>query len=373
MLFHSVKLFIKQCKLNLRFTILATICLISSFFSLIFLLERGYYQYIVDVDTEQETKVLYITSTDEDVIKEIYDRIVGDLRLPRLEKATASGNLYSGVFWDVGKAGNVYHTPYGRFFDENEILTNARVALVGTGYLSLFSHDEIDSVWRDGIKINDISFNVIGTYNYNWGDGSNIPSDAFCFSPIPNAVTIPINTFFEAGLTATKLRFVFSEPLNADQRIYLMNFLNSYSGLQDLVIPKTEEMNRTSMLTRMIENVAPFAAIVFLSVVNITSIIIYWLHMEFARLQIYRICGSSSGTIAFIIAVQVSLLVIIGFICSCVTQQLLRFFSPDGVISSMPISVYLIILIGQLAAMLLLVLIRAMRLIASKNLIVVNI
>lgn len=372
MLFHVIKIFIKQCKLNSKFTFLTSVCLISSFFSLVFLLERGYSQYVVDVNTEQETQVLYLTSLDEARIKELYYKIVDDPILPQLTKATVSGNVYSGVFWNTEQEENTYYVPYGRFFSGEEILTNAKVALIGTGYLSLFSYDEIDSIWRSGIKINDSTFEAIGTYNYNWGDGSSIPSDAFCFSPMPNAVTIPINCFFELGLNATKMRCVFTESLSEEQYSYLVNLLASYNDLQDVVIPKTERMNQKNRILRMIENVAPFAAIVFLSVINIANIVMYWLRTQFKRLQIYRICGSGNGAITFFVVVQVSLLVLIGFGFSCVAQATLRVVLPSGVTSRMPISFYMIVLGSQWVAMVVLVLMKSMRLIVSENLVCVN-
>ena len=365
MLFHGMKLFFKQCRLNVKFTILTMICLISSFWALIFLFERGYSQYVVDADTEQETQVLYLSS-DETTIKDIFCKIAEDPLLPKLKQATVSGSVYSGLFWST-EAGE-YYTPYGRFFREDEISTDAEVALIGTGYLSLFSHDEIDSILCDGIKINDVTFEVIGTYNYNWGDGSSIPPDAFCYSPMPNAITVPIHTFFDRGLTATKMRCVFSTPLTEEQHTYLTNFLESSHDLRDVVIPKTEKMNRKIMLTRMLENVAPFALIVFLSVINIANIVMYWLYMEFRRFQIYRICGSNSRMIVFLISVQVALLVFTGFLGSCAAQEWIRVCSPTGVIARMPVFFYLIILAVQLFAMILLVLMKSMRLIQSKNL-----
>ncbi len=369
MLFHGIKIFLRLCRSNVKFTLLSIICLFSSFFSLLFLFERGYFNYIVDANTEQETQVLYLSSQNTDTIENIYNTIIDDPTLPELNSATVSGDLYTGLFWNIDSGVEPYYTPYGRFFSSEEISTNANVALLGIGYLSSLPFERIESIWDIGIKINNVSFAAIGNYNYNWGDGSSIPSDAFCFLPLPTAITIPIKTFWDIGLEATRIRCVFSQPLTEEQEAYLNDLLAVYNDeLQELIIPQTEKSNRLNMINQLIKNIAPFALIILLSIVNISNIILHWLRMELVRFQIYRICGANNGNVILLISIQVSLLVLIGYIFAFLAQNILRMFIPYGIIASLPGPFYWIILAGQLLLMILLVLLKSFRLLSAKNL-----
>lgn len=369
MLFHGLKLFIRLCKSNLSFTILSVVCLFSSFLSLIFLFERGYYQYIVDVDTEAETQVLFLSSSNEEIIEDIYYSIIDNPIYPKLKNVTVSGNTYSGLYWNIDSETSPYYTPYGRFFNRAEVSTNAKVALLGTEYLSSFSPDVIDSIWDRGIIINGELFSAIGTYNYNWGDVSAIPPDAFFIDPLPNAVTIPINSFFDIGLKATRMRCVFSSPLTLEQRETLRDFLGTYSELQQLIFPKAEETNQMNMFAHLIKNTAPFAIIILLSILNISNIILFWLHIELVRFQVYRICGANSGTITFLISFQVLIIVLLGYSSACLVEFLLRQLSPYGVIAQMPSSLYLTILGTQFILMIILILIKSFRILSDNNLV----
>lgn len=368
MLFHGLKLFIRLCRSNFKFTLLSVVCLFSSFLSLIFLFERGYYQYIVDVDTELETQVLFLASSNEEIIEDIYYFIIDNPIYPKLKNATVSGDTYSGLFWDTGSENSPYYTPYGRFFNRTEISTNAKVALLGTEYLSSFSPDVIDSIWDNGIIINGELFSAIGTYNYNWGDVSVIPPDVFYIDTLPTAVTIPINSFFDIGLKATRMRCVFSSPLTLEQRENLRDFLGTYGELQQLIFPKAEEMNQMNMFAHLVKNTAPFAIIILLSIINIANIILFWLHVELVRFRIYRICGANSGTIAFLISFPVLLLVLLGYICACLVQFLLRQFSPYGVIAQMPSFLYLLILGIQFIITIILILTKSFHILSNNNL-----
>lgn len=368
MVLHGLKLFIRLCKSNFKSTLFCVVCLFSSFLSLIFLFERGYYQYVVDADTEFATQVLFVSSANEETIEDIYYSIIDNPIYPELKTATVSGDTYSGLFWNIDSEKSPYYTPYGRFFTGTEVSTNAKVALLGTEYLASFSPDVIDAIWDSGITINDELFSAIGTYNYNWGGASAIPPDFFYIDPLPTAVTIPINSFFELGLKATRMRCVFSSPLTLEQRECLRDFLGAYSDLQQILFPKAEEKNQMDLFAKLVKNMVPFAIIILLSILNIANIILFWLHMELVRFQIYRICGAKSGTITFLISFQVLLLVILGYICACLVQFLIRQLSPYGVIAPMPFFFYLMIFGTQCFITIIIVLIKSFHMLSNNNL-----
>lgn len=349
MVFHGIELFLRLCKRNYKFTILSIICLLSSFFSLLFLFERGYFQCVVDTDMEQVRQVLYFSSRNEKTIEQVYYTISADPILPKLKIATVSGNRYAGLFWNVESEKDAYYTPYGRFFNNEEISSNAHVVLIGTGYLSTLPHNDIDLIWDTGIEINNIPFTAIGSYNYNWGNGESIPPGVFCSLPLPAAVTMPIKTFFDIGLKATRIRCVFSEPLTEEQAVHLDTFLKSFSELENLVFPQTEKSSRMNTLSQLFKNIAPFSLIVVLSILNTSNIILYWLRTQFARFQIYHICGANNGNIACLISIPVVLLVCISFTLARAMLAILHIFIPYGIIAQLPASLYSLILAVQLA------------------------
>lgn len=372
MLFHGIKLFYRLCKKNSGFTVLSIICIFSSLFSFIFVVERGYYQYVVNVDTEQDTQVLYLSSNNEQIITDVYHDIIDNPMLPSLKNATVSGDIYSGLFWDTDKA-DPYYTPHGRFFNNEEMSSEAHVALLGIGYLSSVPFEIVDTIWDSGIKIKNIPFEAIGNYNLYWADSDSIPSEAYTTLPLPTPVTIPINTFFALGLKATQMRCVFSQPITEEQATYLNDLFAAYSELQELKIPKTEKISQMEMLTQFTKNIAPYVLIILLATINTANIIIYWLQMEFVRFQIYRTCGATNGNIIFFISFQVSLLIFIGYVCAYMIQNFLRKFAPNGMVVPLPASWYWLILASLLLFMLILVLIKAFSLLSNQNLVNFNI
>lgn len=165
--------FIRLCRSNTVLSLISVLCLISAFFTFLFIMDRGYYSK-VDNTGDESQKLLYFACDDEESLKRFCYEITDDPALPEPASVSVSGGLYTGLFWDTELVGYAYATPYGRFFSEEEMSSGGKVALLGIGYISSLPTDVIDALWETGIEIEHVHFDATGNYNYI-GNGGGEP------------------------------------------------------------------------------------------------------------------------------------------------------------------------------------------------------
>jgi len=347
--------FVRLCRANVLFSTLSFFCLMSAFVSFLFIQGRGYYMYTKNIEGEQANRVLYFTCDDTTTIKSVYEKLANDPMLPKMEIVTVSNEQYAGIDWNRKLNEEVWYTPYGRFFSSTEMESGSDVALLGTSYISQLTQDNINTIWETGINIDGIQFSAIGNFFYDWAS-KKVPSSVYKSLPMPAAIVIPLKTYFNVGLSATRFRCVFARPLTNTQLTLLSDLIKQFNNIYSLSLPVIYNMNAVNSY---ISEIAPYALIIILSLLSIVSVVIYWLLREFERYIIYLLCGAKRRQIIFLLSLNITLLVSFSYVCACFVVFKLMKITPEGIITQLPWQFYSVIYIVSLLFTLLTVNIRA--------------
>jgi len=303
--------------------------------------------YLVNAQDRQETQTLFFTCDNLNTIPTVYSELSTDLTLPKMINATVSDNRYTGLYWDKELNNSVWFTPYGRFFSTDEMDSGSDVVILGTSYFANLSPTAIDSIWSSGINVNNRNLIATGNYYFYLGD-----SEADELSPIHTAITMPIKTYFNLGLSPTKFRCVFSHSLTNSQIAHLAALISSADGVQYVSLLKPYEIEAVNSF---VNAMAQYTFILIVSLLVSASVLLYWLQKEFARYKIYLICGARGRQISYFLSINIVLLVTIAFACSYLIVAAITFVSPPGVISALPWQFYPVMYLAILVFMLVVV------------------
>ncbi len=352
--------FAHLCRANVSFFLLSTACLFCAFAGLLFIQERGYYVYQERVEAEQNSQLLYFKSDDSNAIERIYSILSNDPELPDMKNATLSDGKYAGVLWTQDS--EVWYTPFGRFFNTEEMHSGAYVAILGTSYLSQYPSDAISAFWETGVTIDGVKFDAIGNYFFNWTE-ENIPDDIYQFQLISAPITIPLRTYIHMGFSAKSFRCVFARPLTSAQIDHIKDIMDNFS-VHSVSLP---ELSDNEAIRTYIAELSPYALVIILSLINITSVIVYWLRKEFRRYTIYLICGAQYKQIILLQSINVFLLVTIAYFFAYFAVVGLTIVVPDGILSHLPWRIHTLMYIGALFFTLLLINIRSIPIVFWKQ------
>jgi hypothetical protein len=311
--------------------------------------------YIESIEGEKVTQVLYFACDDEAIVKNLHKELVNDPMLPDMKIITVSNGNYAGIDWNIEWNEEAWYTPYGRFFSTMEMKSGMLVALLGTSFISQLTQESIDTIWEEGIDINGTLFCAIGNYFFDWANIA-VPEEVYASQPMSASIVVPLKAFYDVGLSATRFRGVFSQPLTSTQIAYLYELIQPYSNINSLTMPEPYNINAVN---NYINGIAPYTLIIILSLLSIVSVILYWLRREFERYKIYLICGAKRRQITFLLSLNIMFLVTAAYICAYFAIAKLSDITPDGIASSLPWQIYIAIYIGALFLTLLAVNIRA--------------
>lgn len=311
--------------------------------------------YTVDVESNQDTRVLYLTCNDTNTIKSLYKKLADNSVLPEMAIVTVSDENYTGLYWARELNDEIWYTPYGRFFSTEEMDSGAAVVLLGTNFLTNLSEENLDTIWETGIDINGTHFDAIGNYFFDFPKDSLLESDYELYA-VPTTIMIPLKTYFDIGLIPLRFRCEFSESLTSAQITHLSGLLQPFNNIMSLSLPKPYEAHAVNSY---ISGVTTYIVVLILSLLSTVSVILYWFRKEFARYRIYLICGAKGRQIAYFISLNVALLVTITYVCAYFAVSGVTEITPHGIVSPLPWEFYILIYIGVMIFTLLAVNIRA--------------
>lgn len=343
--------FITACRAHAAFFYLSFICLISVLVSILYIQQHAYSVYKDAVSTRKETKTLYFSCKDPAAVHHIAAELSDSPSLPKAAVISVSGGQYCGLYWDRSQKEDVWHTPYGRFFTMDEMEAGAKVAILGTAYLGRLPFEEMDSIWESGIEIGGAPYKVVGNYLFQWGD-ADVPEEASMDEPLCAPIVIPLKTFRDSGLSASRFRCEFAAPITSEQRGLLIDFLQSCDGISSISLPQTRNSRAAS--TFVGASASP-TVIVVLALVSCMNIVLYWLRHEFERYRIYRICGAGRGQIMFLLLFQILFLITLAYLCAYGIAGMLVSLMPAGIVLPLPGILYagiylaLLLFIGAVA------------------------
>lgn len=328
--------FLTACRAHAGFFLLSLFCLISAFVSLLHLQQSGYYQYKESISRRRETQILYLACEDSATIRQVVTQLSHHPELPKAAVLTVSDGQFCGLFWDRGLKPDVWYTPYGRFFSMDEMEGGAKVVLLGTAYLGQLPFEEMESIWDSGIALGGASYTVIGNHFFEW-ESTDIPEDVCMTEPLCAPIVLPLETFWDSGLSVTRLRCEFSDPITSEQRAILVDLFNTYPGIHSLSIPNT---SNSRAFTSYLGGMASSTLIVLLALITLVNILLYWLRHEFERYRIYRICGAGRGQILRLLLLQILFLITLAYLCAYGIARVLISIMPDGFASPLPVTLY---------------------------------
>ncbi|QTE74254.1 hypothetical protein JS518_15400 [Clostridiales bacterium FE2010] len=337
MLRLSIRNFGKLCRNFTCFFILSFLCLTCAFMCFLLLQEKGYNSYLESIKQYAETQTLFISAKEGKTIEEIYKKILNDNQLPSVGIVTISNNNCSGVYWDRNYDPNVWYTPSGRFFSDEEMISGADVALLSMSYMMQHRGEQIDKIWENGISLEGNHFNVIGNYEY-WMYEEDESDYETLF--LPTLAAIPINTFLKLNMQASYLRLIFSRSLSQNEISIIQDLIDSLPNVNSYTMPQT---SNTLAFRNYMSTTGQYILILIMSLISIISIILYWTNGEIKRYKIYMLCGSKKTHIVFLMSMTTFLLVTTAYLVSVALVLILSSIISAGILAVLPWSRYLII------------------------------
>ncbi len=328
--------FLTACRAQAAFFLLSFSCLTSVFVCLLFIQQRGYFSYKEHISMQKETQILYFACDDSTTVAQVAAKLSNHPMLPKAAVISVYGGQYCGLYWDRNLRERVWYTPYGRFFTMDEMEEGAKSAILGTAYIGQLPPKKRDALWESGIEINGAAYEVIGNYFFEW-ENADVPEETLMAEPLCAPVVIPLQAFWDSGLSASRFRCEFASPFTHEQRSYITDLLQSYAGIYSITLPHT---NNDSAFAVYIGSSASSALIVILALISIVNIILYWLRHEFERYRIYRICGAGRGQILFLLLLQILFLITLTYLCAYVITRMLTSIMPAGIVFPLPGTFY---------------------------------
>lgn len=342
MLRLSVRNYLKLSKNYKSLFALTFLCLICAFVCFLLLEEKGYCAYLEEIKINAETQLLFVSAEDDKAIGEIYKAISSNRQLPEVGIATISNDQCSGVYWNREFDENIWYIPGGRFFSDEEIRSEADVALVSMGYLSGMKTDQINKIWDEGILIDGHHFDVIGNYNL-WIYDIEADNSNYAALFLPTLTAVPIQTFLDLDMKAFFLRLIFSRSLTRNEINMVQDLMDNTSGIHSYILPKHENHIAYS---RFFSASGSYTLILAMSLISIISIIMYWTNGEIRRYRIYILCGAKRSHIIFLMSMTTFLLATSSYAVSVALTLLLSSWIAEGILAVLPFSRYMVIYIG---------------------------
>ncbi|MDO5022597.1 MAG: hypothetical protein Q4E07_04590 [Eubacteriales bacterium] len=354
MLRHSLERFASLCKNNKAFFAICFLCLIFAFVSFLYIQEMAYTRYLEAVNRKAETQLFFVSSQKSDALYEILKQVEENPSLPPLGVVSLSNFEYSGIYWNRSYKSDVYYTPYGRFFTDEEMSSGDNVALLSMAYLRSLPKNITGTLWDKGITIYGNHFEATG--NYEGLSDYPLENSGYQTEVIPTAVAMPLKTYLNLNIPAMYLRIEFAKSLSPLQIAELKNTVSAYLDVSYVSFPNIENQSakRIYMATS-----ARFALILVFALISIINIIVYWVSAEFKRYRVYILCGAQKKQIIFLLAMNTIYIVSFAYIAAVFISWFLTSNVPEGLVNMLPVKTYFLIYISSLIFLLITVNIKA--------------
>ena len=161
----SFRNFLKLFSSKTLAVIIAGFSLLTSMFGLLFLAEHTKHRYYESSDLYKETKTLELniaSKADKETLVRVYKLFTEDNRLPKID----SIQCYSSrsLIGEFRADANFWHVPLGRNITKEEYLDGSQVAIIPIHKIYQMNKSEIESIWDDGIAIDNIFAQVVGAF-----------------------------------------------------------------------------------------------------------------------------------------------------------------------------------------------------------------
>lgn len=329
------------CRSGKALALLSGLCLVCAFFSILLHQEKEYHDYTATANIYQETQLFYLKTGDGETVKPLLDAIISSPDLPPVGLVTVSDDQVSGIDWDGEWKPNGWYALYGRFFNAEEMASAAKVAMLRGDFIDQLPFETMDTLWENGIEMGGEAIAVMGVTP----DEGLFSEESYVLFAAPNAITLPLHTYFELGFQANRLRIVFTQGVTPAQIALLEQMAGSLAAAESYRLPKAN--NKTALRLYM-RSTLQAGLILFLSLMSITGILLYWLRQELPRYRIYRICGASPAQILFFVSFNVFLLISLCFACAALLAHAVAVFMPVEVFQALPAGSYAALFLGAL-------------------------
>ncbi len=357
--FHS---FSGLWRRNQAFSWLVVACLVSVFACILFLQERGYVSFIESMQDDSDNRTFSFSSGDPHSFRVFYDQLCNAADMPPVENITLSDGNIAGVFWDRSINDNVWYTPYGRFFSDEEMRNGENVVLLGTSYISGLFPEKRDTVWKDGVHISGIDFSAIGSFFFEWMD--DIPEYVFRYEVMSANIVIPLQTFLNLDLPAARFRCTFSQQLSEEQINWLKSRVSQLSQIGHLSFPPA---GSRSSIASYLQTITASSAILLLAIISLIDIIMHWLKSDAPRYRAFLICGASYSRIFLLIMFHILSLVTLSFISAYMLIAIITYYTPPEIILPLPFIPVILTYLGVTVFTLFVSSVRVFHLVHSKD------
>lgn len=223
----------------------------------------------------------------------------------------------------------------GRFLDDSDIESAAKVAVVSEGLYPAFAFEE----GACSIQVSDTDVNIIGVGTLpapsilftnvsevfeRYADPERQPKVADMHNELvaeenntaSGTIILPISTFTDLELTANLIRVEYSvgsERVLAQYHTFLESIFPG-AQIEDPVIAET--FYSSSMQTAILRS----AGLILFAFINIAALYVYWLLMMRRTHTLYMVCGATRSAVIAMILLEWFLLTLLGYILYVVIQ-----------------------------------------------------
>ena len=317
--------------------LITALCMTCVFTSVLFLQGRGYREYINSLSAKNDSQTLFVSCKNSAHIEQLYSDIISDPSIPSPEIVSLSNSGYAGLYWTDEASQDLWYIPYGRLFTIEEINTGAHVALLGTSFIGSLPLEERETVWRNGIFIGNEHFQALGNFYFEWLD--NVPDWVSHDQAFSAAIIIPLQSFLNCGMEATRLHYTFSRLISQSELEHLNSLINQYDDLTNFSLPPANNKKAVSVY---FQTVSVSSIILLLGIISLVDIIVNWSKQERSRYKSYFICGAHSQQVIFILLFNMVMLVSISLSLALIFIMIITYITPIEII--IPLSVSQVIL-----------------------------
>ena len=178
----------------------------------------------------------------------------------------------------------------GRYFNNTEISKGLNVAIVT---VSTLMEEDRPVTNGDFIDIKGNQYKIVGQILY---------------SEIPYGSVIPMNTYIRNGYKMNYLRAEFADKLTDKQEKYLVDTINNNYTDVKLILPPEKDYEALNFFWKHFYQIL---CLFILAVVNIFSLIYYWISTNARKYSIFIICGCYKLKV-FLLILTESLIISVG-------------------------------------------------------------
>jgi len=262
--------------------------LLTTCFGLLFIFGREYSEFIDWNSFSAVSGIMKVSIKQDASTREVQDLLRffiddGGENFPEASCLTTTDNSKQLIVAEYNLHEPKYWLMSGEYLDQGA----KKEVLLSEGYMKGLSSDFLHEIYGKEIKIDNISFTIIGSYScyYNYDNNG-------------GGVIIPLWTYVNLGYPIQYLDIFFPDSFSSDEESYIVQKLSENRMVERIDMPDKVD---AKYFSKMFSTVVKHFLLLSVSLVTLLNLLRYWLKRSWSRFRVYIICGATNNKIMFVI------------------------------------------------------------------------